>query len=128
MCVCVCRIAYTRTICETPFFASAIIRPSPLPLAALIFANGQEDKGSITKIQQMLLDASLLTTKHYKVRIKGKWNNPEIGVSLALTSRCSSYWKGSLNITLDYDRPIYLLHLSLSLSLSLYIYIYICIK
>ena len=43
----------------------------------LVFANGPGDLGSITgrvipKTQKMLLDASLLNTQHYKVRIKGK--------------------------------------------------------
>ena len=42
-----------------------------------VFANGQEDRGSILgrvipKTQKMVLDAALLNTQHYKVRIKGK--------------------------------------------------------
>ena len=42
-----------------------------------VFANGQEDRGSISgqvipKIKKMVLDAALLSTQHYKVRIKGK--------------------------------------------------------
>ena len=42
-----------------------------------VFANGLEDRGSIPgrviqKTQKMVLDASLLNTQHYKVRIKGK--------------------------------------------------------
>ena len=42
-----------------------------------VFANGLEDLGSIPgqvipKIQKMVLDASMLNTQHYKVRIKGK--------------------------------------------------------
>ena len=40
------------------------------------FTNGPEDLGSIPgwvipKTQKMVLDASLLNTQHYKVRIKG---------------------------------------------------------
>ena len=43
----------------------------------LAFANGPGDLGSIPgrvipKTQKMVLDASLLNTQHYKVRIKGK--------------------------------------------------------
>ena len=39
--------------------------------------NGPEDRGSIPgqvipKTQKMVLDAALLSTQHYKVRIKGK--------------------------------------------------------
>ena len=42
-----------------------------------VFANGPGDLGSILgrvipKAQKMVLDATLVNTKHYKVRIKGK--------------------------------------------------------
>ena len=42
-----------------------------------VFANGPEDRGSIPgqvipKTQKMVIDAALLNTQHYKVRIKGK--------------------------------------------------------
>ncbi len=42
-----------------------------------MFANGLGDQGSlpgqvISKTQKMVLDAALLNTQHYKVRIKGK--------------------------------------------------------
>ena len=42
-----------------------------------VFANGPEDRGSITIrvipiIKKIVLDAALLSTQHYKVRIKGK--------------------------------------------------------
>ena len=42
-----------------------------------VFANGLGDRGSIPirvipKTQKMVLDAALLSTQHYKVRIKGK--------------------------------------------------------
>ena len=42
-----------------------------------VFANGPGDWGSIRgrvvlKTQKMVLDAALLSTQHYKVRIKGK--------------------------------------------------------
>ena len=46
-------------------------------LEVRVFANGPGDLGSIPgrvipKTQKMVLDASLLNTQHYKVRIKGK--------------------------------------------------------
>ena len=42
-----------------------------------VFANGPGDRGSIPgrvipKTLKMVLDAALLNTQHYKVRIKGK--------------------------------------------------------
>ena len=42
-----------------------------------MFANGPGDRGSIPgrvipKTKKMVLDAALLNTRHYKIRIKGK--------------------------------------------------------
>ena len=54
----------------------------------------------------MVLDTSLLNTQQ-KVHIK--WSNPGKGVTPFATPRCSSYWKGSLLVALDYGRQLYLL-------------------
>ena len=85
-----------------------------------VFANGPGDLGSIQgrvipKTLKMVLDTSLLNTQQYKVRIKAKvkWSNPGKGVAPSPTPRCSSYWKGSLLVALDYSRQL------------IYIYIYI---
>ena len=48
-----------------------------IALISRVFANGPEDRGSIPgrvrqKTQKMVLDAALLSTQHYQVRIKGK--------------------------------------------------------
>ena len=43
---------------------------------------------------------SLLITQQYKVSIKGKVEQS--------WERCSSYWKGSLSVALDFGRQIYL--------------------
>ena len=66
-----------------------------------VFANGPEDLGSILsraipKTQKMVLDAILLNTQ--------QWRNSGKGVAPSYTPRCSSYWKGSLRVTLDYGR------------------------
>ena len=79
-----------------------------------VFANGPGDLGSIPgqvipKTQKMVLDASLLNTQHYKVRIKGKVELSREGVAPSPTPWCSSYRKGSLQVTLDYGRQLYLL-------------------
>ena len=60
----------------------------------------------IPKTQKMVFDASLLNTQHYKVRIKG--SNPGEEVVPSLTPRCSSYWKRSLQVALDYGQPTYI--------------------
>ena len=91
-------------IIETSHFWSA-------GLAVRVFANGPGDLGSIPgrvipKTQKMVLDASLLNTQHYKVRIKGKVEPSREGVAPSPTSWCSSYRKGSLRVTLDYGRQL----------------------
>ena len=48
-----------------------------IELMRRVSSNGPGDRGSIPgrvipKAQKMILDASLLNTQHYKVRIKGK--------------------------------------------------------
>ena len=77
-----------------------------------VFANGPGDLGSIPgrvipKTQKMVLDASLLNTQHYKVRIKGKVEQSREGVAPSPTPWCSSYRKGNLRVTLDYGRQLY---------------------
>ena len=76
-----------------------------------VFANGPGDLGSIPgrimpKTQKMVLDATLLNTQHYKVRIKGKVEQSR--------ERGSSYGKGSLQVTLDYGPQLsfFLLYLN----------------
>ena len=86
-------------------------------LAVRVFANGPGDLGSIPgrvipKTQKMVLDASLLNTQHYKVRIKGKVEQSREGVAPSPTPWCSSYRKGNLRVTLDYGRQLYLDELS----------------
>ena len=99
-----------------------------------VFANGPGDLGSIPgrvipKTQKMVLDASLLNTQHYKVRIKGKVEQSREGVAPSPTHWCSSYRKGSLRVTLDYGRQLTLLILKKNKLLykCIYINIYIYI-
>ena len=107
----------------TPIF-STIVR---------VFANGPGDLGSIPgrvipKTQKMVLDASLLNTQHYKVRIKGKVEQSREGVAPSPTPWCSSYRKGNLRVTLDNGHQLYLLIYKNSIHhMFIYIYIYISI-
>ena len=89
-------------------------------LGVRVFANVPGDLGSIPgrvipKTQKMVLDASLLSTQHYKVRIKGKVEQSRKGVAPSPTHWCSSYRKGSLRVTLDYGRQLYLLFIHIQL-------------
>ena len=82
-------------------------------LGVRVFANGPGDLGSIPgrvipKTQKMVLDASLLSTQHYKVRIKGKVEQSRKGVASSPTHWCCSYRKGSLRVTLDYGRQLFI--------------------
>ena len=82
-------------------------------LGVRVFANGPGDLGSIPgrvipKTQKMVLDASLLSTQHYKVRIKGKVEQSRKEVAPSPTHWCSSYRKGSLRVTLDYGRQLFI--------------------
>ena len=57
-----------------------------ISLGVRVFANGPGDLGSIPgrvipKTQKIVLDASLLNTQHYKVRIKGKVEQSREGVA-----------------------------------------------
>ena len=71
-----------------------------------MFANGPGDWESvpgrvIPKTQKMVLDSALFNTQHYKVRIKGKVEQPRERNSALSYISVSSYWKGSLHVTLD---------------------------
>ena len=97
---------------KAPFLIATI---PDIGLGVRVFANGPGDLGSIPgrvipKTQKMVLDASLLNTQHYKVRIKGKVEQSREGVAPSPTHWCSSYRKGSPRVTLDYGRQLYFLH------------------
>ena len=47
-----------------------------------------------------------LTLCNIKYVSRVKWSNPRKGVAPSPTSRCSSYWKGSLLVALDYGRQL----------------------
>ena len=69
----------------------------------IMVANGLENRDSvpdrvIPKLQKMVFWS--LLTQHYKLRIKGKWSSPGKGVATSPVLWCSSFWKGSLRVTL----------------------------
>ena len=100
------------------FIKSCKIMSKVTTLAVRVFANGPGDLGSIPgevipKTQKMVLDASLLNSQHYKVRIKGKVEQSWEGIEPSPTPWCSSYQKGSLRVTLDYVRQLYFTYIFL---------------
>ena len=103
------KILFTMVV--SPWLLNYYIR---IGLGVRVFANGPGDLGSIPgrvipKTQKMVLDTSLLSTQHYKVRIKGKVEQSRKGVAPSPTHWCSSYRKESLRVALDYGRQLYLL-------------------
>ena len=48
-----------------------------------------------------------LTLSNIRYVSRIKWSNPGKGVAPSSTPRCSSYRKGSLQVTLDYSRQLY---------------------
>ena len=55
----------------------------------------------------LMIPCLALSIIRYGSRVK--WSNPGKGVAPSPTPWCSSYWKGSLRVTLDYGRQLYLL-------------------
>ena len=83
-------------------------------ILCVVFANGPGDRDSIPgrvipKTQKMVFDAAWINTQHYKIRIKGKVEQCRDGVAPYPILWCSSYWKGSLRVALDYVHQLYLL-------------------
>ena len=67
----------TRYLYSWPHDSSSLLQRSDIGMMVRVFANGPRDLDSIPcqiipKTQKMVLDAYLLNTQHYKVRIKGK--------------------------------------------------------
>ena len=54
-----------------------------------MFTSGLGDLSSIPG--QVIPNASLLNTQHFKVQIKGKWSNPGKGVVSSPTPWCNNY-------------------------------------
>ena len=74
--------------------------------------NGQGDRGSIPgraipKTQKLYLIPPCLTLSNIRYVSRVKWRNPEKGVATSPTPWCSSYRKGSLQVTLNYGRQLY---------------------
>ena len=90
--------------------------------AVRVFANGPGDLGSvpgrvIPKTQKMVLDASLLNTQHYKVRIKGKVEQSREGVAPSPTLGVVAIEKGAFGLPSTMVANF----------TYLYIYIYVCV-
>ena len=88
-------------------------------LAGKVFANGPRDWGLIPgqvirktfKKKNWCLMPPCLTLSIIMYVSQVKWSNPGKGVAPSPTPQCSSYWKGSLWVSLHYSRQLYFMTL-----------------
>ena len=74
----------------------------------------------------LMLPCLTLTIIRHGSRIK--WSNPGNGVVSSTTPRCSSFWKGSLEVTLNYGCQLYIYtYICTCIYIYVYIFTYICI-
>ena len=64
-----------------------------------------------------------LTLSNIRYILRLKWSNPGKGIASSPTPPCSSYWKGSLLVTFDYNRQLYFFTY-----IYIYIYIGVCVR
>ena len=79
-----------------------------------VFANDPRDLCSIPgrvipKTLKWYLIPPFLTLSNIRYAPRVKWRNPGKGVEPFPTPRCSSYWKGSFLVALEYGRQLYFL-------------------
>ena len=90
-----------------------------------VFAIGPRDLGSIPgrlipKTQKWyLMSPSLIGIIRYGSR--AKWSNPGKGVAPSPTSWCCNYRKGSLWVSLDYGRQLYLRYIYVVYGISAFV-------
>ena len=82
-----------------------------------VFANGPGDLfqfqvTSYQRLKKWYLKPPYLILSIIRYVSRVKWSNPGKGVAPFPTSRCSSYWKGSLLVPRDYGRRLYLILIS----------------
>ena len=94
----------------------------------------QSRVASYQRLLKWYLIPPCLTPSNIRYVLRVKWSNPEKGVAPSPTPWCSSYWKGSLLVALDYGHHLYLITICVRVCVCvcvcvcgyIYIYIYIC--
>ena len=69
----------------------------------------QSQAASYQRLKKWYLIPPCLTFSIIRYLSRVKWSNPGEGVAFSPTPQCSSYWKGSLWVALDYGHQFYLL-------------------
>ena len=79
--------------------------------AVRVFAWVQSRVESYQRLKKWYLMPPCLTLSIIRYGSRVKWSNPGNGVAPSPTPRCGSYWKGNLQVILDYGHQLYLLTL-----------------
>ena len=92
----------------------AIVRPHQSPTrgdatVSVCSPMAREIGVQYQRLKKWYLMPPYLTLSIVRYGSRVKWSNPGKGVVSSPTPRCSRYWKGSLPVTLDYSRQLYLL-------------------
>ena len=98
-----------HTVIQYQLLLSNTNKNQAIGLMSRVFANGPGDRGSIPGwvIPKTQNGTWCHLSLWYRSRVK--WSNSGNGVAPSPTPWCSSYWKGSLWVTLDYVHQLYLL-------------------
>ena len=75
----------------------------PMPLENV----RQSQVESYQRLKKWFLISPCLTFSTIRYISRVKWSNPAKGVDASPTPWCSSYWKGSLRVTLNYGHLLY---------------------
>ena len=86
----------------------------------------QSQVASYQRLSKWYLIPPCLTLSNLRYVSRVKWSNPGKGVVPFPTPRCSSYWKGTLQVTLDYSRQ--LLYIYIYIDIYIYILISLCLS
>ena len=84
-----------------------LIYISHIVISWLLYTGVQSHVESYQRLLKWYLIPPCLTLSIIRYVSRIKWSNPGKGVAPSSTPRCSSYWKGSLLVALDYGRQLY---------------------
>ena len=82
---------------------------------------------SYQRLRKWHLITPCLTLSIIRYRSRVKWSNPGNGVASSPTLWCSSYLKGRLGVTLNYDRQFYFIYIYVYIYIYIYIYMCVCV-
>ena len=136
LCVCVCVYEWV-SVCV--YIYIYICQCLVSPMAWEIWVQSQVELYQRLKKWYLMPPCLTLSIIRYSLRVQ--WGNHGKGVAPSSTPWCSSYWKGSLQVTFDYGHQLYFTyifahthiyvyahtHTHTHIYIYIYIYIYMCV-